>query len=191
MTRGRLLVGSWVAVTLTICLGDHFFHVRTGILRHHWRPFVDGQSVWVWLIFAVAAAAFVGVAAAVPLRDVPADVPWPAIVDSTALFIGAYALSGQLGASHPAGLFVALVAVWLIRIAVRPTDRLWYAAHGIVLAAAGVVGEGLFSDLGLFDYRLQQVMNCPWWLAGLYLQGSIALLEVARGATALAGQRSG
>lgn len=181
MTRPRLLVLAWVVVTVALCLGDHFFHVRTGILRYHWAPYVDGQSVWTWLIFAVASAVFVGVAALVPLTDVPDSVPWPAMVDGIVLFLGAYALSGQLGATHPTLLFWALLVAWLVRIVVRP-DRLWYAAHGVALACGGVVAEGLFSKAGLFDYRLQQVIDCPWWLAGLYLHGSIALLEVARGA---------
>lgn len=189
MTRTRFLIGLWAAITVTICLGDHFFHVRTGILRYHWGPFADGQSVWAWLIFAVASAAFVGSAAVVPLKDVPRGVPWAGIIDGIALFAGAYALSGQLGDTHPTALFAALLAAWLIRIAARPADLRWYAGYGIALAACGVIGEGLFSYLGLFDYRLQQVINCPWWLAGLYLHGSVALLEAARGARFLAGER--
>ena len=32
MTRRLLLVTAWVGTTLTPCLGDHVFHVRTGIL---------------------------------------------------------------------------------------------------------------------------------------------------------------
>lgn len=181
MTRPRLLVLAWALVTPTLCLSDHFFHLRTGRLHYNWHPFVDGQSVWAWLIFAVAAALFITSAAVVPLRDVPDRTPWPGIVDALALFIGAYALSGEFGATHPTLLFWALVVAWLVRIAVRRTDRLWYAAHGVALATVGVVAEGLFSSFGLFDYQLQQVVNCPWWLAGLYLHGSIALLEVARG----------
>lgn len=182
MTRTRLLIGSWVFVTLTLCLSDHYFHLRTGRLAYHWVPLVDGQSVWTWLIFAVAAGGFVGVAALVPLREVPDRVPWAGIVDASVLFVGVYALSGQLGATHPTLLFWSLVVAWLIRIAARRADVLWYAGHGVALAVAGVAGEGLFSQLGLLDYQLQQVVNCPWWLAGLYLHGSIALLEVARGA---------
>lgn len=185
MTRARLLLLSWAVVTVALCLGDHFFHLRTGILGYHWAPYVDGQSIWTWLIFAVAATVFVASALAVPLEDVPARVPWPAIVDGLVLFMGAYALSGQLGATHPTLLFWALLVAWFVRVAVRPADRLWFAGHGVVLAVGGVVGEGVFSKLGLFDYQLQQVIDCPWWLAGLYLHGSVALLEIARGAKAL------
>lgn len=191
MTRVRFLAVFWAAITVTICLCDYFFHVRTGILRYHWGPLADGQSVWAWLIFALASAAFVGSAAVVPLRNIPAGVPWARLADSVALFVGAYALSGQLGAIHPTGLFAALLAAWLIRIAARPADLLAYAGYGLVLAVCGVAGEGIFSYAGLFDYRLQQVINCPWWLSGLYLHGSVALLEASRTARFLAGQRAG
>lgn len=182
MTRARFLTGAWLVLALTLCLGDHFFHLRTGILAYRWAPFVDGQSAWVWLIFAVAAAGFLASAAIVPLSDVPTHVPWPAIADSLTIFVGAYALSGQLGATHPTFLFSTLVIAWLVRVAARPADRPAYFIHGITFAAIGVLGEGTFSMMGLFDYQLQQIVHCPWWLAALYLHGSIALLEIARGA---------
>lgn len=184
MTRGRFLVGIWIVLTLTLCLGDHFFHLRMGMLAYNWRPLVDGQSVWVWLVFAVAAVIMVGTSVMWPLREVPDSVPWVAIIDAGVLFVGAYALSGQLGASHPSLLFWGFVVAWAARLAVR-SARGAMVVHGILFAAIGVVGEGLFSMMGLFDYELQQVVDCPWWLAGLYLHGSIALLEIARGARSL------
>jgi hypothetical protein len=186
MTRTRFLVLMWATLTLILCFGDHFFHVRTGMLAYAWNPLVDGQSAWVWLIFAVAMAAFLSLSALVPLRDVPPTVPWGPIIDGAVLFVGAYALSGQLGASHPAGLFVALAVSWLARVVARGTAAPTYLVHGLGFAALGVVSEGLFSMMGLFDYDLQQVVDCPWWLAGLYLHGSIALLEINRGARSLA-----
>lgn len=185
MTPVRFLVGIWIVLTVMLSLGDHFFHLRTGMLAYNWQPLVDGQSVWVWLVFGAAAAVMVGAAVAWPLREVPDSVPWVAIVDAGVLFVGAYALSGQLGASHPTLLFWGFVVAWAARVAFRG-DRVAMVAHGIVFAAIGVLGEGLFSMMGLFDYELQQVVGCPWWLAGLYLHGSIALLEVARGAKSLA-----
>src|SRR5690349_24671034 len=174
----------WASLTLILCLGDHYCHVATGRLSYHWAPLVDGQSAWVWLIYAVAAAAFVWFTAMVPVRDVPATMPWAPIFDGAVTFVAAYALSGQLGASHPTGLLVGLVAAWLVRVAARGFP-VTYLVHGVVFASIGVVAEGSFSMLGLFDYQLQQVVDCPWWLAGLYLHGSIALLEIARGARVL------
>lgn len=185
MDRTRLLALCWAIVAVSLCAGDHFFHVRTGVLSYHWHPFVDGQSLWVWLVFAVASAVFVASAVVVPIKDVPETVPWPAMLDGIVLFLGAYALSGQLGTSHPALLFWALVLAWLVRIGARYRDLRAYVLHGIGLAVLGVLAESLFSALGLFDYQLRQIVGCPWWLAGLYLHGSIALLESARGAAAL------
>jgi hypothetical protein len=182
MTSLRYLVTMWLGITVILSSGDHYFHVRTGILRYHWGPIVDGQSVWAWLIFGGAAAAMLAGTLAFPLSDVPSTIPWISILGATAVFIAAYAISGEFGATHPTALCVALVLLWLVRVALRPDDRLVYLAHGATLAVAGVVGEGLFSMAGLFDYRLQQVVDCPWWLGGLYLNGSIALLHIARGA---------
>lgn len=175
----------WLAFSATLCLSDHYFHVRTRTLRYHWAPMVDGQSVWVGLVFGAAAVAMIAGTLAFPLSDVPPRIPWRSILGSYTVFVAAYAISGQVGATHPTALFVTLAILWLLRVALRQHDRLVYLVHGLVLALLGVVGEGLFSIAGLFDYRLQQVVDCPWWLAGLYLHGSIALLEVARGAKSL------
>ena len=185
LNRNRFLVLMWAVLTLVLCFGDHYCHVATGRLSYHWAPLVDGQSVWVWLIFAVAAAAFVWGTALVPMRDVPAKVTWPALFDTATVFVTGYALSGQMGATHPTALTVGLVVAWLVRVAARGFAPA-YLVHGVVFAAIGVAGEGLFSMMGLFDYQLQQVVDCPWWLAGLYLHGSVALLEMNRSARALA-----
>lgn len=185
MTRTRFLLLIWAVLTLMLCLGDHFFHVRTGQLSYSWSPVVDGQSVWVWPIFAVAAGLFVGVSSTWAVRNIPERFAIAPVIDTAVLFLGGYALSGQLGASHPTALSIALVVAWLLRVAARGAAAPAYLSHGVLLAACGVVGEGLFSKAGLFDYELQQVVDCPWWLAGLYLHGSIALLEVTRAASTL------
>ena len=185
LTRKRYLALAWLALTLILCVGDHFFHLRTGMLEYNWEPLVDHQSVWIWLVFSIAAALMVGVSTLFPLRDVPDSVPWAHIIDAGVLFVAAYALSGQLGASHPNLLFWSLVVTWLARVACRGRDAGVYLVHGVVLSTAGVLGEGLFSKAGLFDYDLQQVAWSPWWLAGLYLHGSIALLQIMRGLRAM------
>jgi ABC-type Fe3+-siderophore transport system permease subunit len=185
MTSLRYLVAMWLSITVILSSADHYFHARTGILHYNWTPTVDGQSVWAWLIFAGAAAAMLSATMAFPLSDIPSTIPWTSILGSTAIFVAAYGISGKVGATHPTALGVTLVLLWLVRVALRPDDRLVYLTHGATLAVAGVVGEGLFSMAGLFDYRLQQVVDCPWWLAGLYLNGSIALLHIARGAKSL------
>jgi hypothetical protein len=174
---------------LVLCLGDHFFHVRTGILVYHWSPLIDRQSIWVWLVFTAAAAAMVASTLMFPLRDLPGSMPWARMLDAGLLFVGSYALSGQLGGTHPTVLFWSLVAAWALRLLAHGSDIGSYALYGLLLAAVGVVGEGLFSMAGLFDYQLQQVLRCPWWLAGLYLNGSVALLEIARGARYLSNRQ--
>jgi len=181
VTKVRFAVFSWAAITLILCIGDRFFHVRTGILHYNWEPIVDGQSAWVWLVFAGAAAAMLAITIPFPQRDIPLAVPRRDILTSTAIFVVVYALTGMFGESHPTVLFAALVAAWLGRVLIRGEDRLVYLIHGVVLATGGVVGEGLFSRAGLFAYDLQQVVDCPWWLGALYLHGSIALLQVGRG----------
>jgi hypothetical protein len=188
VTSLRYLAAMWLAITVILSSADHYFHARTGILHYYWGPIVDGQSVWAWLIFAGAAAAMLAATMAFPLSDIPSAIPWISILGATAIFVAAYGISGLVGATHPTALCVALVLLWLVRVGLRPDDRLVYLAHGATLAVAGVVGEGLFSMAGLFDYRLQQVVDCPWWLAGLYLHGSIALLQIARGAKSLRSQ---
>lgn len=181
MTKVRFAVVWWAVITLILCLGDRFFHVGTGILHYSWEPIVGGQSVWVWLVFAGAAAAMIALTVAFPLRDIPPATPSLAIATSTAIFVAVYAISGAVGESHPTIFFVTLVVVWLLRVLVRRKDRLVHLVHGVVLATLGVVGEGLFSKAGLFAYDLQQIVDCPWWLAGFYLHGSIALLQAGRG----------
>lgn len=185
MKRFQFLVVCWAAFTAVLCLGDHFFHARTGILRYHWAPMVDGQSVWVWLSFAAFAAALVAATVAVPLTDVPATVPWARIGGSTALFVAAYGISGVVGETHPTAFFAALVVLWAVRVALLRHDRAVWIGYGIALAVVGVICEGVVSMAGLFDYRLQQIVDCPWWLAGLYLHGSFPLLQINRGAKAL------
>lgn len=182
MTRTRFVVAMWAAVTAVIILGDHFFHVRTGILHYEQGPLVDGQSVWVWLVFAVAVIAMIASALLTPITSVPPSVQWGGIAVSGLVFVAAYGVSGMVGNSHPAALFVGLVVLWLARVVLlRREDRMLYLAYGLLLAVCGVVGEGLVSKAGLFAYQLQQVVDCPWWLAGLYLHGSITLLQIARG----------
>jgi len=191
MTRTRLLLGAWLTLTSILCVGDYLFHVRTGVLYYHWPPLVGGQSVWVWPIFAVASALMLALSLAFKRLDVPASAPWVAIVGSAAAFVVTYWITGLFGQTHPTELFGGLVVAWVVRVAIRRANRTTFLMHGLVLAAGGVLGEGLFSKAGLFDFRLQQVFDCPWWLVGFYLHASIALLEVVRGARSLGRQQLG
>ena len=41
--------------------------------------------------------------------------------------------------------------------------------------------EGAGYVMGTFAYREQQVFHVPYWLAGLYLNGSFVVLQIVRG----------
>lgn len=60
---------------------------RPASSKPHWASPIDGQSVWVWLLFAAFAGAMVVATVAVPLTDAPTAVPWGAIGGSSAIFI--------------------------------------------------------------------------------------------------------
>jgi hypothetical protein len=189
MTRTRFLATCAVLLTLTLCIGDHFFHVRTGILTYNWTPLVDGQSVWVWPIFAAGATAMVLVGLIFPVTDTGlTEVPWIPIFGTSGVVVVVYFLSGQFGNSHPNEFFWAVFGAWLVRLAFQRTDRLPVLGMSLTLAVLGVVIEGLFSMAGLFDYQVRQILGCPWWLAALYLHGGFSVLYVTRGARFLARQ---
>lgn len=189
MTRTRFLATCAALLTLTLCIGDRLFHVRTGILEYHWTPLVGGQSVWVWPIFAAGATAMVLVGTLFPVTDTGlTKVPWIPIFGTSGVVVVVYFLSGQFGNSHPNEFFWAVFAVWLGRLAFQRTDRLTVLWMSLTLAVLGVIAEGLFSQAGLFDYQVKQIVGCPWWLGALYLHGGFSLLYVHRGARVLARQ---
>lgn len=189
MTRARFLATCAVLLTLTLCLGDYFFHVRTGILEYNWTPMVGGQSVWVWPIFAAGATAMVLIGTLFPVTDTGlTEVPWIPLFGTSGVVVLVYFLSGQFGNSHPNEFFWVVFAVWLGRLAFQRTDRLPVLWMSLTLAVLGVIVEGLFSKAGLFDYQVQQILDCPWWLGALYLHGGFSALYVGRGARLLARQ---
>jgi hypothetical protein len=186
MARTRFLATCAVLLTLTLCLGDQFFHVRTGILEYHWTPLVYGQSVWVWPIFAAGATAMVLVGTVFPVTDTGlTHVPWIPIFGTSGVVVLVYFLSGQFGNTHPNEFFWAAFAVWLGRLAFQRTDRLPVVWMSLTLAVLGVVTEGLFSTAGLFVYQVRQILGWPWWLSTLYLHGGFSLLYVTRAARLL------
>jgi len=189
MARTRFLATCAALLTLTLCIGDHFFHVRTGILEYNWTPLVDGQSVWVWPIFAVGATAMVLVGTIFPVTDTElTNIPWIAIFATSGVVVVVYFLSGQFGNSHPNEFFWVVFAAWLGRLVFQRSDRLAVLGMSLTLAVLGVVVEAAFSKAGLFDYQVRQILGCPWWLGTLYLHGGFSLLYVARAARFLARQ---
>ncbi|MGL6234839.1 MAG: hypothetical protein ACRC20_05795 [Segniliparus sp.] len=189
-TRAKFFGGAVAALTLLFFLGDHFAHVRHGILRYHWQPQLDGQSYWVYLVFFAASLLIVSAAWLFPVPSVPARPPWRTLITDYAVVAAGYTASGFFGNSHPRAFFWAVTALWLVRVLATRDDRLPVVAASVLLGALGSLGEGLFSQLGLFDYAHQDVVRVPLWLGALYLHGGFAVVDVSRVRRAL-GQEAG
>ncbi|WP_320668667.1 hypothetical protein [Patulibacter defluvii] len=172
---------TWLLVTLGFCVGDHFFHVRNGILSYSWEPMVDGQSVAVWPIFAAGSAIIVAVARLLPTAWLP-EKPfrWGPVLLTFALTQLGYALSGQWGNAHPWRLTALLAVAWLVMFAFTPAKKA-VLASSILLGVLGPFFEGAFSAAGLFDYAHVDVFHTPLWLAALYINGGFVMVQAARG----------
>ena len=162
---------------LVISLGDHLFHVRTGVVVHHVKPLIDGQSIWVIPQFIVAAAVMVAVAQPAA-RRLPRP-PIGRVVLAVVLFYAAYWITGQLGVDHPWVTLEILFATFALRLAFEhPPSRLPVLAVGVVIGLGGCVGEALNSNAGFFDYTYENVV-VPFWLFPLYLHGGAAVVGIA------------
>lgn len=163
---------------LFISVGDHLFHVRTGILVHHWYPQWDGQTLVVLPMFVGAAAAMVFVAR--PLaRTLPRPTPRAAVL-AAALFFAAYAFTGWAGTDHPMACLLVLLAAFAVRLALAlPAERRPTVIVGILIGLGGCLGEALVSKMGLFDYVHRDAI-VPFWLFPLYLNGAAAVLAATK-----------
>lgn len=169
------LTGIAVGLLLTLC--DRFSHVQFGVLSYA-NPVWFGQDWWVWPNFTGAAlgmylgAKFV----AVPrLSTTPTD---GQVLFSLGWFVAAYFATGVY-AGTPMLLLAGLLLAWLLRLAISP-DRWVVAAFSLLLAVAGCGIEGALSATGTFSYRDPEIFHVPYWLAGLYLNGSFVLLQIVR-----------
>jgi hypothetical protein len=182
-TTGRAL--RWVAAIVGggvfIALGDHLFHVRTGVLLHLWYPQWDDQTLLVYPIFVVAAGAMLATASVV-VRRVPRPSRLPSAKDlllAGAAFFGAYALTGRIGTEHPWWTFGILAVLFAVRVAPDP-DRVAVLVVGTLIGLGGCAGEAAVSELGLFTYVRSDVAGIPLWLFPLYLHGAFAVVEIVR-----------
>lgn len=164
-----------VGSLLTLC--DRFFHVAFGAL-HYTHPTFTGQAWWVWPNFMLASGAmYLGAKLLFAARVRQPSMPQ--LLVSHALFIAVYGLSGVYH-EHPQLLLWGFGLGWLLRLATMAGDRGVYALFGIVLALAGCAFEGLLTLTGEFAYRAPEFFHVPLWLAGLYLHGSFAILQLVR-----------
>ena len=175
MTDRQLVVVAGVfAVFLTAC--DQLFHVRTDTLAYHWGPQVAGQTVIVPLTFFLA-----GVAMLDASRRVQPQVVRPVSVRRVLVSLGvvtaAYLVSGLLDPDLAAAYALVLLALWVVRVAVRH-ESAPAIAMGILIAVGGVLGESALSAAGEFDYLAPDLLGVPWWLFPLYLHGALVAADI-------------
>ncbi|KVD80596.1 hypothetical protein WS62_26435 [Burkholderia sp. ABCPW 14] len=163
----RIVIGALIAGLGIFSVGDHFYHVWNGILWYNWAPRLDGQSVIVWPIFVAASVAIL--AATHPFTSGTTPPPLSTLVSLVAVTHLVYGATGLFGNTHPFMLSIALVALWIVRIAATTDYRMRIAVLSVIVAATGPLAEGLVSWLGLFDYKLQQFTRVPYWLFAAYL----------------------
>ncbi|WP_062391214.1 hypothetical protein [Gordonia phthalatica] len=181
--RTRYALGMIVATTLLYCFGDHFFHVRMGMLRYNWAPLVDGQSVWVYLFFLGGSIIiwFLGIAFARLWTDTEATVPsWRYIGGTFVALIAVYLCSGLIGVEHPHLYFWIMLVTFALRLVIEErTHRAGMLAAAVVIAVGAFI-EGGVAWLGLFTYAHVDVAEIPAWLVAAYLHIAFFAVAVAR-----------
>ena len=164
-------------------LGDQI-HVQFGVLSYpHPAPWLYGQASWVPLLFGCAGLALV-LGNRTFIRpslhpDIRTGDVLPAtlgeVLGSFVLFVAAYFSTG-LFQDHPRLLALGLTAIWLLRIAPRPTrDKL---LGGLASAVGGTLFEAALSSTGAFRYRSPDLWLVPIWLPALYLHVSLATRDI-------------
>ena len=170
------VLGVCASVGLLLTLYDLFFHVRFGVLAYA-HPVLFGQAWWVYPNFVGAALGMYLSAKWLFARRV-STVSMATLAFSLGWFVCAYAATG-LFVDSPQALLAGLLAAWAIRTALD-RDRLAVVVYAIILAVIGCAMEGAGFVAGTFAYRDQQVFHVPYWLAGLYMNGSFVVLQIVR-----------
>lgn len=169
-----LLVCLAVGLLLTLC--DLFFHVGYGVLSYA-HPVLFGQAWWVYPNFVGAALGMYLGAQWLFVRHV-SRVSGATLAFSLAWFVCAYAATGVFRDS-PTALLAGLLLAWALRVAVS-RERGVVVLYGLVLAVVGVLIEGAGYVAGTFAYRDREIFHVPYWLAGLYMNGSFLVLQIVR-----------
>ena len=166
----------WVLLFLAGGIGGALcdqIHVQAGVLAYP-HPFLADQAWWVAPQFGVAMLVILAGTRpfAVRSRSRSRTVP------DAALFLGAYGATGLFN-RWPVALAVALLALWLVRVAVDE-HRAVLVVFAVLLAAGGTLYEGALAATGAFHYTRPDVFHVPVWLPGIYLNGAALALDVAR-----------
>ncbi len=179
---GIFLLALLGATLATVCDG---VHVYTKTLSYP-DPFVFGQAAWVFPGF-VLAFLFMEFTCLLVVEHLPAAVsrqkstsPGNAreLVETVIIFALVYLLSG-FGNFEPVFLSVIFYGTFVVRW-LFSYDRLWLFILAILMAAGGMLTEGVLAAAGLVAYRYADIFHVPLWLGGLYVHGAFALREGLR-----------
>lgn len=171
--------------TVVFLLGDHFFHVRTGILTYLWEPQVDGQSVGsvlFWLTLAISG--WPGFWMLAKFWDDDPSPSWSYVALCFAISLVTYAASGQYGYSHYWLFFWVVAAILVVRIVVEGRGHVlaMLLACGYLLGGAAI--EVIFIQLGMHEYERPDVLGMPAWIYVFFPFGAFLGVAWARKARA-------
>jgi hypothetical protein len=174
-----------VAFTVWFCLGDHFFHVRTGILTYHWAPMIDGQSVGtLGFMLLLAVVGWVGYWWLAAFWDSEPPPSWGYIAYTLAAMTVVYYASGQFGSSHHWMFFWVTAGLLALRVLVEGRGHLLATLLACFFLLGGWFTEGLFILMGMHSYAQPDVFGMPAWLIVQFPHGLFFGIACARKARA-------
>ena len=181
-TAGSFQVALVGAAVTTVCDANH---VRTETLSYT-EPFLFGQAWWVFpnffVAFLVMSLSYLALSSSlsrvVETRESRSAGSLAPFVQTLSIFALVYLLSG-FAHERPVLLTVAFYGAFLARWALT-YERAWLLLLAALMAAGGMLAEGVIGAAGLATYRHSDVFHVPFWLGGLYLHGAFALRETMR-----------
>jgi hypothetical protein len=181
----RYGLGFVAVFTVVFILGDHFFHVRTGILTYHWEPKFDGQSVGsliFWL--TLAASGWPGFWLLARFWDDEDPPTWGYVALCFAISTVTYWASGAYGYSHYWTFFWVVTGVLAARVLLEGRGHPVAMLVACCYLIGGAVIEAIFIKMGMHTYARPDVLGMPAWLFVFFPFG--AFLGVAWGRKARA-----
>ncbi len=177
-TSQRILsLALMAAVIATFCDG---IHVHTGTLSYP-DPWLFGQPVRVLPSFFMAFIVMAG-GYYMMIKVLPGSIAhnqgispgsFQDCLEAMIAFALVYLLSG-FGNREPLLLSWIFYGTFFIRLA-GTYEKLCLLLLALLLAGAGIVGEGALSVWGLVSYRQPEIYHVPFWLGALYMHGAFAL----------------
>lgn len=177
--------GFVVVFTVVFILGDHFFHVRTGILTYRWEPMIDGQSVAAvifWLMLAISG--WPGFWLLARFWDGDPEPSWGYVALCFAISTVTYAASGEFGYSRYWTFFWVVAGILVLRILVEGRGHLLAMVLACVYLLGGAIIEAVFIYLGMHEYARPDVLGMPAWLFVFFPFGAFLGVGWARKARA-------